>query len=282
MELCNLSQTSKLFRSIAEPKLYERYFKRSEQAKKMDIRSVLHHPQFETLVNTLSLRLDTGNPDPGQFLSCRIIRLRDPQELPCSCDRLDEKLGDALSNLLNLKVLRLNCHFCQVSSYERHRYLANLQTKVLHEVKFRCYCSVVDEKRLVEYLGAPSMTPVTTLRWVSRGKISSDGYFKAYLSNSNILPNLRTLHYVGRNGFSDLLLRCRPIQRISSYTPVASDAPMPKDLIKRRIDLTHITIRALEAATALFSAIKTDPLPFRNLQHLGTFSLRSFTCSVRL
>ncbi|PVG01444.1 hypothetical protein CPB86DRAFT_781663 [Serendipita vermifera] len=240
----------------------------------MDIRAILQHPQFEILLNTLSLRLDRGRAEAGQWISCRRVLLRDPRELPCACDELDIALGVALNNLLNLKALRLYCLFCESRLYERHRYLTTLQTNTLQELRFSCACAAMDEARLVEYLGAPCMAHVTTLSWRSEGDVSSNGCFKASLSNPTMLPNLRNLYY-GGSALQDLLLLHRPIQQVGSASLVACVAPKYKDLRTKRGELTHLSIQAHPAANPFFNSIAVDPFPFRNLQHLGAFRVKS-------
>jgi hypothetical protein len=278
MELYHLCRTSRLLWSIAEPRLFERHFRHSEQAQMMDIRSILCHPRFDLLINTLSLRLTR---ELGQANSCGMIRLRDSREIPCSCDKLDEELGTVLNSLLNLKALRLHCTCCKGSLHERHRYLATLQTTVLQKVTFSCTCSIMDEKRVVKYLGASCMSSVATLRWYSRGEVSLSGYLQEGLSSSNILPKLRNIYHDGSK-LNHLLLRHRPIQKVSSICLDSSGGPLYEDLMNKRGVLTHIHVQAQLVAKPLLDAIAADPLPFRNLRHLGTFRLTSSTCLVSL
>jgi hypothetical protein len=274
-DLYQLCRTSKFLRSIAEPKLYERHFRHSKRPSKMDTRSVVLHPRFETIVNTVFLHLTPWSFESGRWVHC--YTTAGPT---CSCDRLDEALGRALCSLLNLKVLRLWCYSCRAGSYERHRYLATLRTSVLQEIIFDCSCSDMDEKKLVEYLGAPSMTPVTTLGWCTWGLGSTNGYLMAALTNQNILPNLHTLFY-HRNVLNVLLLHYRPIQKINASHNPQSSVPTYAELNERHRSLTHISIQIYGNAITLMDAIATNPFPFQNLQHLGRFHLRAPTCLVR-
>ncbi|PVG01442.1 hypothetical protein CPB86DRAFT_104448 [Serendipita vermifera] len=270
-DLYHLCRTSKLFRSIAGPKLYEQHFRCSEQAKSMDIRSLLRHPMFGLFINTLRLQLESCLIYPRQY-SYELT-----WEVLCPCDEIDNSLAIALQDLLNLKTLNLLCSFCNARSYKRHRYLASLQTKMLQEVRFSCVCSDIDEERLVEYFGAPCMASLITLGWYSRVRVSTSGQFGTSLSNSSMLPNLRNLYY-HTGGLSDLLLRYRPIQRISSLAAPPYSFLKCEDLVKKRDVLTHISVQDEAVTNTLFTIIADDPLPFRNLQHLGAFWLNSSTC----
>jgi hypothetical protein len=240
----------------------------------MDVRSILLHPQFETLVNTLSLRLSPWfyNEFGVWTQFCRSTTRSGP---PCPCDKLDEALGRALNGLINLRMLRLDCRLCRPDgvdrwdrvpcSYERHRYLTTLQTNVLQEVKFHCKCSIINEKALVEYLGASCMTPVTTLGWSTCGQISPNGYLKASLTNPSILPNLSVLFCVS-DVLNHLLVQCRPIQKIGASGERGQGTINLEDLIKKRGKLTHVCIQRYYDAVSLIRTITADPF------HSGTFS----------
>jgi hypothetical protein len=270
MDLYHLCQTSRLLRLIAEPKLLELHFGQSKQAKEMDTRSIILHPRFELLVNTVFLRLRPRYP---KICTDRVGP-------PCNCEELDKDLGRALNGLLHLKTLRLQCHLCsRVGPYEKHKYLATLQTKVLQEVQFHCSCTIMDEKKLMEYLGAPCMTPVTTLGWGIYGPITPNQYLKTSLTNPNILPNLRTLFYV-RNSLSYTLLRCRPIQKLA-VPHHEGDGILESELTKSRGVITHICTQGSHNPTTLIRTIAANPIPFWNLQHLGTFRLGTCTLLVR-
>jgi hypothetical protein len=281
-DLYHLCRTSSLLRSVAEPKLYGLHLRRSERAKKMDIRSIIVHPRLEILVNTLFLRLNQWYPS-----TCTAVLRVAP---PCRCDKLDEALGRALSGLLHLKRLRLECSLCSSEGpYERHQYLATLQTSVLNEVKFYCKCSDMDEVRLLKYIGAPCMTPVTTLGWSTCGRVSTSGYLRTSLTGLDILPNLRTLFCVPGD-LNHLLLQCRPIQKIGAFSDKEQrwesgiSTINHEDVINRRDELTHVCVRGYSDAANVIRAISADPLSFRNLQHLGTFhlDLGPYTIQVRI
>ncbi|PVG01443.1 hypothetical protein CPB86DRAFT_104428 [Serendipita vermifera] len=138
----------------------------------------------------------------------------------------------------------------------------------------------MDERKLVEYFGAPCMASLATLSWKHGQEISTNGPLKAFLSSSSVPPNLRTLNYVG-DDLNDLLLRYRPIRRVISIGFNPSMAPKCEDLVKKRDILTHISVQALTTTKSLFTTITEDPLPFRNIQHLGAFRLNTSTCTVR-
>ncbi|PVG01440.1 hypothetical protein CPB86DRAFT_104317 [Serendipita vermifera] len=234
----------------------------------MDVCAILGHPQFMAFINTLCIRLD---PCMAESLHA------------CPCDETDKTLGRALCDLLNLKALNLTCQLCSPSFDWRHQYIATLRTNVLQEIRFTCICSDMEEKTLVEYLGAPCMTSLTTLKWSSRAEISANGQFKDSLSNQSMLPNLRNLYYCG-DTLDDLLLSYRPIQRISliDFRRYIALVALKRANFVEKIDiLTHISVQFLATAKILFSTATNNPFPFRNLQHLGAFWLLSSTCSDR-
>ncbi|PVG01397.1 hypothetical protein CPB86DRAFT_871145 [Serendipita vermifera] len=275
-ELYRLCRTSRLLRTVAEPLLYARHFGHSELAKKMDIRVLFRHPHFETIINTISLKLIRWN-------YCQHLMLKGGYKphrplLPCSCREFDEAVGRALNCLLNLRVLRLYCSLCQTDSQERHGYISTLNTRVLQEVKFSCYCSIMDEKRVAKCLSAPCMTSVTTLGWHSlRGTSAKGGYLESLLVKDGILPNLSHLRHWG-DDISNLLLRYRPITQLSS-TVTSDGIPRLEDLKRNDGLMTHMSIYAhFGASEPLFNIIAQDPSPFRNLQHIGTLILHSETC----
>ncbi|PVG01439.1 hypothetical protein CPB86DRAFT_781659 [Serendipita vermifera] len=249
----------------------------------MSVRSALGHSKFEFFVNTLSLRLDRKSVVSGSVVYCQPSTQHwagCPSR--CSCDDLDDTLEKTLSSLVNLKALRLNCCLCETKLYDkpwskRHQYFATLQTKVLQEVRFSCSCSFMDQKKLEEYFGAPCMATVTTLRWCTRGLYITPGYLKTSFSDPTILPNLQNLQYEGSR-LDDILLRSRPIRRISSTNYRGEMAPKYQDLIDKRRGLTHISIRHSDTSRTLIGAIGENPLSFRHLQHLGVFQLPRVTC----
>ncbi|PVG01438.1 hypothetical protein CPB86DRAFT_781658 [Serendipita vermifera] len=279
VDLYHLCRTSKLLRLIAERKLYELYFQYDcRWPPKMNIRSVLVHPQYEVLINTLYLQLDRWSfQSNGQVEPCRSPIDLDQGDSPCPCDRLDETLVTVLSGLLNLKLLRLLCTCCEARLYERHRYLATLQTRVLQEVRFDCTCSGVDEKKLMGYFGAPCMASVTSLGWCTpRGVNMNQDPIASLLCNSSILPNLRDLYHRGGK-LNDLLLQYQAV----STDPRPLKAPNLSQLVQKRDKWVHISVQSIDKASPWLDRIVAEPFPFQNLQHLGAFQLTSPTCRGR-
>ncbi|PVG01401.1 hypothetical protein CPB86DRAFT_781622 [Serendipita vermifera] len=203
-ELYNLCLSNRLARKIVTPILYLHHFGYCQWAKKPNLYFLIKHPQFEHMVNTFSIRLNSIN--------CRSQGEVDPSSpSQCSCLTLNEKLGAVLIYLRNLKVLRIVCSLTHEPDFGRHRYLEHLETRVLQRVQFTCHCGQLELKRL---LVAPCMSSVTS--WslcLTEGHLDHDNNFKSFLMETRVLPNLQELHYYG----SDLdffLLQHRQISRL--------------------------------------------------------------------
>ncbi|PVG01445.1 hypothetical protein CPB86DRAFT_795117 [Serendipita vermifera] len=201
-ELYYLCLTSRMLRSIAEPMLYQFHFGRSNQAE-ADIRILLSHPRFETIVNTIFIELD-------RWEYCRKVKWDNSRtehgasriELsppPCSCDELDSAVGRALNDLLNLRVLRLECTLCHDVPHDRHGYLLTLKTRSLKEIRVNCVCTPEDEtdaNKLVEILTAPCMESVTTFdMFTQRTNTLKGETLEPFFKDAAILPNLRHLNH---------------------------------------------------------------------------------------
>ncbi|PVG01449.1 hypothetical protein CPB86DRAFT_781668 [Serendipita vermifera] len=267
-ELYQLSRSSKLLRSIANPRLYQLYFSRSDLSR-THILNLLQHPYFEVIVNTITISLATRG-------SCRRTS---PSGPPCACDKLDRKLGRALRDLLRLKTLRLNCWLCPVESQERHRWLLTLKTRTLQEFKFHCHCLPWETatEKAIEYFKAPCMASVTRLSyqgrepWLFRQIIS-----KPCSLEKTILPKLQHLHY-GDQAIHQLLLRHHPFTRLNGYLPKFTMTSQ-EDLWNTQGLLTHIGLYLYQSDYDRFlRAVIRDCAPFRNLQHIGTILLGSQT-----
>jgi hypothetical protein len=270
-ELGRLCLVSKLFCSIAGPRLYESLARNGSRFK-MEIHSLLIHSQFENIINYISLKLETWSLGYDQWKCCQQSKSENSR---CACDKLEERVGEALNNLPNLRVLRIHCFLCGAGAYKRHRYIMTLQTKILQEVKINCSCSRMDEKTVVEFFEASCMDSVVRLGWQFQGGTSVRGvHLDTALRNKETLPNLRQLYH-GGDGLHDCLLRHRPIQRLTSTNTNASSQVDYNELIKKRNMLTHVSVYAPRFVKSLLNTISTDPLAFRNLQHIGTLHMTS-------
>jgi hypothetical protein len=272
--LYQLCRTSKLFRAIAEPILYERHFRRNDLTENINIRILLQHSRFELIVNTISIKLE-------RWKYCqRLQGFQTTRSGQCSCDLLDEDLGKGLRDLLNLKVLRLECSLCEVSSHKRHNYLSTLKTRVLQEINFDCFCSQMKKEMLTKTLGAPCMASVATLKWYATGvALAKKEFLEPFLANPDILPNLRHLHHRGAELYQ-LLLSHRPITRLSGDIILSSTLAFG-DLMLIDDSLSHLSLQIGKGHFGQFLAtVVRNPLPFRNLQHIGVFYLESALCSV--
>jgi hypothetical protein len=263
-ELCRLCRTSKLFRDISLPILYDRYFGHSKFAQD-DIRVVLQHPRLEFLVNNLYIQLEASrycsrwDKRRGYF----------HDKCTCVCNELDKSLGMVLSSLLNLKVLRIYCSLCPPGEHKRHGFFPTFKTRVLHKVHFNCHCSKMEEERVIENLGAECMTSVITLGWFgSRYTSASERYFRSVFSNENILPNVRHLHCKMENDPTRLLLQNRSITRLHSWM-------VNKSLLdsEDNRDEEYNPANSQDKIGLSFRGIEVGPFPLRNLRHIGTFCL---------
>jgi hypothetical protein len=273
-QLYRLCLTSKLLRSVAEPRLYQLYFK-GDVLRFKRFQDLLLHPRFGTIINSLHIIMGP------QYGRCKGTS---PPEGSCLCDKIDETIGNALSDLLSLEILRLGCFLCGVDSPRRHRWLLTLKTRSLRAFTFNCGCCSIEA---VELLTAPFMESVTTLDSFHRADRSRrvEEQLGSLSLNRSILPNLRYLHHCGDEIYN-LILRHLPITRLAtpSESSNGSSRLNRQDLWNTRGRLTHMCLTFLdyEEFKEFFKAMVDDPLPFRNLQHLGTFVLISETGSVSL
>jgi hypothetical protein len=284
-ELYELCQTSKLIRSIAEPLLYRLHFCNSELAQRNDIRVLVQHPTFETIVNTIYIDLPRWKYCSSWDRKPRYFKL--PFRNYCSCDELDETLGRSLASLTGLKILRVSCSLCPVQGqYERHVYLRTLKTRSLHTIMFTCSCHGAtpdkeSNKKMMETFTAPCLASVTSLMWSREQTSWTTNEESEPRMNTNMLPNLQHLHHGGEE-LHNLLLRHCPITRLSATLLSATSTRLNYNSLKTSRDrLTHISINLFfNASRRFFKAVVHDAESFRNLRHIGTFVLKTATCLV--
>jgi hypothetical protein len=284
-ELCQLCRTCRLFRTIAEPKLYSDYFAQSKWFEKANIRQVIGHSRLETILNTITLQLPSWKYCDQHKRKRKRPSFLELREDTCSCDTVDELVGRSVRSLLNLKVLRLECQLCWVDSHERHGWICTLKTRVLKEMNFTCYCSQFDENTTKNAFSAPYMSSVTTLGWHPRRSMAlKEDILESLLKRDDILPHLRYLDHQSSE-LDNLLLRYKPIIRLSGLFDLAGrlDYESLKNKSKR---ITHLNVsffRSSSHGLAFFDTIAKDIGFFRNLQYIGSFPLtsRSFSVSYR-
>jgi hypothetical protein len=277
-ELSRLCRTCRLFRTLVEPKLYQGYFVHSEWFKKAGIPQVIRHKRVELILTTVTLELYSWKycGQGTKWWHPTSLKKLNRREDPCTCDKLDESMGSSLRHLVNLTTLRLDCELCDADSHTRHGWVSMLETKSLKEINLVCWCSRMDENRTIEALSAPAMKSVTTLGWHPYRSISqTEGQLEEFLIKGSVLPNLRYLDHWG-NDTDGLLLRHRPITRLScSLDPGCT---LNYEDMKEKQGMTHLNIQCIEwgAFGSLYlNAIAEDLNPFRNLQHIGAFTLTS-------
>jgi hypothetical protein len=230
------------------------------------------------MLNTISINLYSWDYCPSivkpRYL--KFLRFRDP----CSCDTLDETVGRSLASLMSLKTLRIYCWLCPVKGqYGRHGYLSRLKTRSLDTIKFTCYCVTKHRQDTIRILTAPCMKSVAALTWIARRTLSTADENLESVINQDMLPNLRHLHHTGED-IHNLLLRNCSITRLSATLSLSSRLDY-NSLKMNRGRLTHMSINFLQSSSEdFFRAIAHDAESFRNLQHLGTFDLKTATCLV--
>ncbi|PVG01379.1 hypothetical protein CPB86DRAFT_101520 [Serendipita vermifera] len=232
-ELYDLCLASRLVREIATPILYLHHFGNSHWAKTFHLYVLLEHPQFEHMVNTLSICLSP--------VDCKSQGMNDTLSSSCtSCLGLDEKLGTMLVDLRDLKVLRMFCCLCRAAEYSRHQYFARLKTRVLRRVDFVCICGSMEVIRVLE---SPCMNSVTS--WdvrFSRGHSDEDNDFETALVKTRVLPSLQELHYHGTT-LDTLLLEHRRISRLRDDSLGDYDKLLNgRGLWKSDSSLTHLSL----------------------------------------
>jgi hypothetical protein len=275
-ELFQLCRTCRLFRTIAEPKLYKSYFAQSKWFEKADIRQVIGHPRLETILNTVTLQLHSWKYcDQGRKWRRPSFLAR--REDTCSCDTLDKILGRSIQNLVNLRVLRLDCQLCWVISHERHGWICSLETRVLQEINFACWCSRMHERSIIEAFSAPHMSSVTTLGWHPRRSVApKEGLLEPLLEKDDTLPRLRCLDHQSSE-IDNLLLRYKPINRLSCMFDPAGELDY-ETLKDNHGRITHLNVRFVRLSSyglSFFDTMAKDLGFFRNLQHIGSFPLTS-------
>ncbi|PVG01396.1 hypothetical protein CPB86DRAFT_781620 [Serendipita vermifera] len=276
-ELYQLCRTSRFLRKIAEPKLYFQHFGQSELAKQMDIPKILRHPQLESLLNTLYIKLK--RPDQCEWKRSRLTDIQQARtsQPACSCSNVDEQFWISIASLLNLRTLKISCRLCVDRSSPRHQHICKLETRLLKKVFFTCQCSIMDDNTLAEIFSAACMNSVITLGWHLLQPTSiKGGALESRLVKDNVLPKLRHLDHWGRD-VDNLLLRHRPITRLcSSLEPDAGINH--EDLRAHREIITHINIHTPYIAAydaSPLAAIAREVNLFRNLHHIGAFPLNS-------
>ncbi|PVG01391.1 hypothetical protein CPB86DRAFT_102093 [Serendipita vermifera] len=266
-ELCRLCRVSKLLRTIAEPILYQLCFSHSRFAQS-DIRTLLAHPRFEAMINFLCIEfvpwIYCSKWDNGRayFHSNR----------RCSCDELDKSLGVALNGLLNLEVFQFRCSLCPPKTYERHRFFATLQTRVLRKVNFTCRCSWMDEMTVMESFRAPCMTSVVTLGWHTDTPTS--GALLEFRPGEKVLPKLQHLHYLKKDP-TLLFIRYDSITQLCAW-------PLGRGLLKLEYQNQPTQIGSKNGQSSLNYSLRAAPgefFSFRNLRHIGVFFFTSPTTS---
>jgi hypothetical protein len=259
------------------PILYDQYFGQSKFAQD-DIRVVLQHPRLEFLINYLHIKLRGRNycakwdPIRGQMNHGQI----------CGCNKLDEDLGVALSTLLNLELLRLDCSLCPPWEQKRHEFFPTFKTRVLHKVQFDCQCWSMQDTWIIRNLEAKCMASVNTLKWfASKWSSGSEEYLKYALSNENILPNLRYLHCRTQQDPTRFLLQNHPITRLHIWrvneSPLNFEDPRNEQDNLAQMDAS---ITPQDNLVPSLRGTKGNHFPFRSLRHIGTFLFSLPTSSV--
>ena len=260
IQLKNLCQCSKLFRSVAEVYLYCSFElkidPRSDSTTHRQLRllETLQNPRYSTILK--EMRVELGKCVVG----------RPPKD--CQCWKIDKLLGFALESAQALQVLSIQCRLCKGSPTPRHRYLIDLPARSMREFCYDCYCTVGRGDDPTTFLLAPCMASITALDWANWMTPTVEKKFLTLIQDDTFLANINTLKYYEDN-ICDELLAKRAIQRISSddLNPVTALRRNPKKHL-----ITHLSIDSYDLLE-LLDGLEINE--FRSLQHVGTLSFWS-------
>lgn len=176
----------------------------------------------------------------------------------CSCDPMDQTLGEILSLLSNLQVLYIDCSFHVLTPTNRHSYLRNLGTTKLQKMGFGCLCFGISGDKVAQILMAPYMRSITTLQW-ERGHLDL-----STLSSDEHLPQVKEL--ICRE--PELFDRLLQMGTITSLQCTDVFGELPTILAQSPLSLTRLQTGN---TGCILAAININYGPYRNIRHFGYF-----------
>jgi hypothetical protein len=185
----------------------------------------------------------------------------------CTCDALDNQVGECVKAMVNLEALHFHCILCKDDTDGRHRYMPDLETRKLHALSFSCYCAPGTNYQLERILSSPIQATVEALKWISYPAGTISRVAEKVLDDPQTLPCLNTLYHSGTK-LENILLANRPIKRIFTGDLRSTTCP---GLLRAFSDspgaLTHIVLHKF---SLLAEILAVKPASFTNLQHVGT------------
>lgn len=198
-DLLAISRASKRLNAVADIALYSsikiganssKWFRENriplDEHSQAALYRTIRAPRFTTLVT--EFRVD--------FSWCSSRNVTFSNKVPknqCTCDELDQLLGQALVSLKNLRLLHFFCICCEDPSDKRHLYLQDLRAECLENLAFECQCMPVTSSKPFRILSAPCMRSVTSLKWEALGNVEPDASMRSILEDKECLPKLKTL-----------------------------------------------------------------------------------------
>jgi hypothetical protein len=194
-----LNRTSKYFTAVTDALLYSslRIGLDAPSCKPMSVplnerrQALLYQglqsPRFAELVT--EFRID--------FSWCGMRRppiLRRLRRVRCTCNRLDYLLGQALTSLTNLRILRFSCYCCADPTDSRHLYLQHLTTTKLRGLTFECQCMPAMSDKLFNICSASCMRSLLELKWPNPGNSAPNVSVRALIEDKKCLPKLVGLY----------------------------------------------------------------------------------------
>jgi hypothetical protein len=274
-ELSTLSRTSKRLQALIERRLYGSLaittardrqpasrIKLDTNRQKLLLRALLS-PRVVNLVTTFQITLPACDRPKGIWPKTLSLGNR------CSCNSLDDHLGNALGALPNLQALQIRCSFCHDTADTRHLHLAKLAAKNLQELRLVCWCSRRGQKSQ-RILSSPCLDSVTRLQWVIAGGSIQSTIPISPQHTRDIIPLVNKLSY-DCNAIFDEIVSHRRITHLGCNT---MSADLHQAITTNNGHLVHI--RMGSGCLTLAGFLKVDSRPYRNLRHVGCFHFQLY------
>lgn len=207
------------------------------------------------------------DPSRAWIVTSLSIRLRDVK-IPSKISRLDNVLGEALNNMVNLDNLEVWCQLCGKPGH--HRYLSKLGARQLRHLSIECHYNENPMLGFKKEQPFSSFSNVEALKWSSKC-LNSPSSPLAGTGDPTCFPKLKALEYSAEVG---ILLAMRPIRRLQ-ITNIRTDL-YPQLLVALKNSPGQLDHLIFENFRGLRTIIEAAPSLFVQLQHVG--SLPSLYC----